>query len=297
MAKKFQINSALVPEGAKLKNGEDFNASMTGAYYGSSFEWSISAQIQYCNGEDRRCPAEQKLLDICKPKHQHGEFGALKDEVQNIGPSREINRNIVELTSVEEVTSLADNLSGWSKGLHRQLPYYEGFIDGKRQAISADELMGWFKSRQEANALIQAEKTEYLKECGLEPTFNGRRWVSPKYSDSVLKELAKMNKKVSSPTGVNLIINISGIHTIARDEKFYTGSLDQNQLDELARKLDYSEHPSFYKGVVKRGRIAIPIQTVYQLNTLMKQLELANGLCYYKWPDKVKSSTVHCTRA
>lgn len=291
MKVKHRLPSGALPEGAKLKNGEEMNSAMVGAYYGSSYEFSMHSQLQICNGEDVECPADPELLKICKPKYAHGEFGAFKNTEEIPGSEHEISKTIVELSSAEEIKAVRESLDqlnnipsvlkGWKR-------FYKA-KDGRN--LGVEQILALQESHRANNDAIQREKNRFLEERGLGPYFNGKRLVNPEYPKDVLEEIKRMNKKVWTATGVNLIIQLSGTHTIARDGKYYTGKLDQAGLDNLASKLDYKEADSFVKGKLRNARICIPIQTIAQLKYIL--LELSTRVnCPDNWPEEVRKSAI-----
>lgn len=287
----YELPNSLVPEGSKLKSGSEMVPKMTGAYYGSSLEYSVHVFLQFANGKDIECPAEDALREIVKPKYAHGEFGAeIVSENQDFPESkREISRSVVELATIEEVRAVRQTIDRWVSP--QQLTGQLRYVNRNGNTITYDQLLASQKTHKAGNDEVQKRKDKYLLDHNLAPTYVGAKKVRPALPDWALAEISKLNEEVWTATGVNLILQYSGIHTIARDSNFFTGSLDQAGLDALASKLDYKEYDSFLKGTLRNARLSIPIQSKGQLRTVLNWLQEHVGYPA-EWPEEIKKSKI-----
>lgn len=296
MAKKkatvYQVPNSKVTQNSKLQSGEEFSPKMVGAYYGSSFEYNVSMRLQYANGKNVECPASEELTKILKPKYAHGEFGAeIASENQDFPASkREIGRCLVELATIEEVRQVRqayDRLSIPTK-LTTSLDYRNVY----NQQVKYQTLFDKSVQMRQHNADVQARKDQAIREAGCAPVWKDGKKISPAYPQALLDTLSSLNNELWTATGVNLVITYTGLHTIAKDSKFLTGSLDQAGLDTLAGMLDYKEVESFWKGTLRSAQISIPIQNKGHLNQAIKWLEEIRGQMNIDWPTRVRDSLV-----
>jgi len=291
---KMVLPSDLIPEDAKLKNGEEMLPRMVGAYYGSSFELNVVAEIQISNAGLLECPADQQLRTYCRPPKRKGEFGAFKSETQSVA-QKQLGKSVFELKDEAEIRAVAkavDNIFMVSGNTGKSLVY----TDHNGHKISYAQLLQLRTAKQRDNDAVQAEKNALLGSRNCLPYMSNGVMVHPPWPEDVLQAIKAINQdKLWSPTGVNLKLTISGLHTIARDNAFYTGSLDQDGLNSLIEVLDYKEATSFFKGRVRNKSMTIPIQTLDQLKMLTKTFTEA-GAVLAQFPSSVLNSRVVLAR-
>lgn len=249
----------------KLKNGEEFTDRQVGALYGSSIEFNITANVTVSPAGELYCPADSSLRQKMKPKRQFGEFAAFKEDSAVIANEVCLGRSIAELSSVDQIKLVADDFDKLTMTKVTDAFVYR---DTQGQRLTFDQLMSWHNSNRSANKLIQDEKTQLIKEFGCAPSFKDGKWINPEYPEDLLSGLKEINRRLKSPTGIFVNVTLTGVHTIAKDSRYFGGKLEQDQLDELASKLNYKEHNSFYSGKVRRKTISIPIQNEGQLRSV-----------------------------
>lgn len=288
---KLILPAELVPDGSKLKNGEEMNRAKVGAFYGSSLEWGVTAQLQYCNGKSLIAPADTELMQALKPKRVKGQFGALKEETTIISKKDlHLGKSVFELTDKEIIADLANKAEKVCSAdfVTKTLQY----VDSHGTSLSYEQLMNKFALSKEANARIQAEKDELIQKFGCQRSFRDGKWSSPEYPEELLKGLELLNNNVVAATGVNLIVTVSGVHTIAKDSNFFGGTMTQEQLDRLSSIYNYKECKTFYKGSLRRNKVIIPVQSVKQLKSIMSMFNTSTiGLA--EWPDQMKKTAIH----
>lgn len=265
--KKYVIPANVLPEGAKLKNGEEMTPSMVGAFYGSSLEYNVSAQIRISNAGNALAPAHDDLKKLCKPKKQKGEFGAFKEDSEGWkSMDKELGKRIIELPTIKDIREVTKDIDDFMVNIEN-LDQQFTLTDGRK--VKASELNSLFLQYKEENSKLAASKRQAVRDHGAERKFINGRVVRPEYSQELMDELIALSKNQYSRTGVDLIITISGKHTIAKDNKFFSGTLTQEQLDELSDVLNYKDHNSFVSGKILRNRLVVPIQTVNQLRAVL----------------------------
>lgn len=295
----YKIPDNKIQPGAKLNSGDEFSSRMVGAYYGSSFEYNVSIHLQYSSGGQVQCPAEKQLQDICKPKRRHGEFGAeIARENNDVPSSRsELGRAVIELANLDEVRAVRqvyDRIVTIDNKLTEKLQYRES----TGNVINYATLRSMAESHKETNRELQCKKDKAISDAGFarKVDANGKR-IKQVYSEELLATLGKINESVWSPTGVNLVITYSGLHTIAKDNKFYTGRASQAELDDLASKLDYKEVNSFFKGSLRSANLSVPIQTVKQLKDAISWLKSVEVTLNDNWPKEVRDTAIKLVKS
>jgi hypothetical protein len=279
----------------KLVNGEEFDPKMVGAYYGSSLEYNYVSTPQYLNAGDLVAPANDEVKRLFKPKRPFGTFGALVKDSEESQYRFESTRTIIELTSVEEIETVSDAISLTSKliGLEDKLKYRltDGVTIGYKEAV---QLQASFK---EHNLAIQTQIEELIKEKGYQPLFLNNKWVSKKYPDYLLAEIAELASKKKAVTGFNMKIQVVGKHTIAKGGNYVKSSISQDELDSLRKKCLYREKAMYSQGTVRVGTLTIPIQTVEQLKVVKEFLSSLTRINMKDWPERVRLSQVHLIKA
>lgn len=287
--KKYLLPSDLVPEDAKLQNGDEMNPHMVGAYFGSSLELNITATLQKSNAGCLVCPAYDDLQNSVKPKKQKGEFGALKSETQSVA-QYQLGKTLFEIKTVDEAiacSKVIDELKGLNSEWYGNLKFEttDGMIFNATQALMIRE------QHKSINQKIQKEKDSLIEEAGCKPQKLNGRWVNPEYPQDLLDKLAERNSHMFSVTGVNLLIRFSGQHTIAKNGAFYKSSVNSAELDRMFEMFDYKESNSFVKGKIKYGQISMPIQTLDQLKQITKTLTDRKVVCK-NFPASVLESAI-----
>jgi hypothetical protein len=263
---RYLLPGDSVPENATMKNGDPMKVTMIGAYYGSSAEVEASYSITSSNAGNQIAPAYSDLVDKFKNVPRKGEFAALKGESQ-ILPETRFGEQIIEITSTEQAVKMKDDIRRFMapNSLARQLSYTTS--TGKK--MSYDQLMLAYKQHATENKEVLAAKQQVIKDMGYETRFEDGKKVSPEYPDELLEKLADLSKGQWTTTGYNLRIHFKVRHTIAKDSKFYCGSLDQSQLDALAAQFDYKDHTSFWSGKLGRADIAVPVQSMEHIQMIL----------------------------
>lgn len=273
----------------KLANGNDFDPHMIGAFYGSSVEVSVSYSINKSNGESKECYPDTALQEALTRKLRHGDFAALKSETQSVLPEVTLSRSIYEVKTIEEAVSMRNTVDRFmsSNSLGKELRY----LAWNGQNLTFDQLMNLQASHRQANLDLQKDKNKLIAETGNLPYYKDGKRYRPQYSDELLEGLAEINKKVWSPTGYWLQLTFTVTHTIAKDSGYLTGSLDQQQLDEMASKLDYKETRSYWRGSIQKNKVSIPIQSLQHVNKIVKYVSEKHP-CLTEWPKSVQDSLV-----
>lgn len=249
----------------KLRNGEEFTARQVGALYGSSIEFNVTATLTVSPAGDLLCPADSKIRQAMKPKKQYGEFAAFKEDSAVIANEVCLGRSIAELSSEDQIKWLSDEFDNFNlSAVTKDFEYYDNH--GKK--LTYDQLMSWHDQNRPANKLVQDEKNALIEKFGCSRSFKDGKWVSPEYPEELLAGLKELNSKMKNPTGIFVNVTLTGVHTIAKDSKFFGGRLSQDQLDALASKLNYKEHSSFYSGKLRKRSISVPIQNEKQLKAV-----------------------------
>lgn len=293
MNKNYKIPSSVMEKaGDKLKNGNDFSDSMVGALYGSSLEYNISFSVSKSNGGDVLCPANSSLIKALKPLYQDGEFGAFKgqDGEDIISGTRELGRSVMELATEGEIRSVRKTIDRLMilNDVTQDLVYMG--LNG--QKYTYQQILDLHAQHKAGNAEIQRKKDQFLADNHCLPRYVDGKMVSPKYSDFVLEGLKNLNRDVWTPTGVQLVITFTGLHTIAKDGGFAISRVDQASLDALASSLRYKENNSFFKGTLKSARISVPIQSLEQYRKITGWLLDKGGLSNADWPQSVRETVV-----
>lgn len=268
----------------KMQNGKDYDSHMVGAYYGSSVEVSVTYSITKSNGQVVECIPDTGLQEALSRKLQHGEFAALKSETQSILPDVVLTKSIMEVQTLEEATQMRQTIDRYmvDNAFARQLYYY----DRKGQKKTYNEIMMLHASHRAHNAQIQEEKKELIRKAGAEPVFVNKHFDRPKYSEELLDALKEKNRQIYSPTGYWLQLTFSVIHTIAKNSGYLTGSLSQDELDEMASLLDYKETKSYWRGSIRKNRISIPVQSVDHVRQIVNNVR-SNSPIVKGWPESV----------
>lgn len=297
MAKRsYKLPASLIQDGAKLKNGNDMTPAMVGAYYGSSVELNVSIHIQKANGGNVECPADKALNEALRPKYAHGEFGAWKVDQNEVLPNskKDVGRVLIEVATPEEINVVRKSLdrmmtlNQFTAGLK--------YVDKAGKWRTYQDLVNARELHRTANSEIQTRKDKFLVDAGMGPVLVDGKLKRPKYTEYVISELDKLNKDLWTATGFNLVFTFTGIHTIAKDEGFYKGRLNQQELDSLAEKLDYKENNSFWKGSLRRNEISVPIQTLQQLRDAISWLGKLNNIWVTEWSEAVRGTEVRLVK-
>jgi len=263
---RYLLPGDSVPENATMKNGDPMKVTMIGAYYGSSAEVEVSYSITSSNAGNCVAPAYSDLVDKFKNVPRKGEFAALKGESQ-ILPETRFGEQVIEITSTEQAVNMKDDIRRFMapSNLAKQLSY----TTSAGGTMSYDQLMLAYKRHAVENKEVLAAKQQIIKDMGYETRFVDGKKVSPEYPDELLDKLADLSRDQWTTTGYNLRLHFKVRHTIAKDSKFYCGSLDQSQLDTLAAQFDYKDHTSFWSGKLGRADIAIPVQNMKHIQMIL----------------------------
>lgn len=262
-----------------------------GAFIGSSLELKVSVVGQLSNAGKIECPAHPSVRAKVRPKHRYGEFAALKEEVQDSTFVVEGGHSLYELTTVEEIKSVDSALDRFvSTDFGQQLKYSRP----NGQQIGFSGLIKMREAHKGENQAVQELKDKLIEDHGCSKTMKDGKVVSPEYSQELLQELSRQNQNLWSATGVNLLIRISGKHTIAKDNNFVQGSLNQQQLDELAAKLNYKETEGFFKGSIRSRTLSIPVQSEDHIKKVLGAL--TEALTFKDFPEKVNKSAIRLVK-
>lgn len=274
----------------KLQNGKtEFDSHMIGAFYGSSVEVSVSYSINKSNGDQKECYPDTALQDALTRKLRHGDFAALKSETQSVLPEVTLARTIYEVKTLEEATAMRQTVDRFMSGniLANNLRY----VTSQGQPLTYDQLMQLQASHKASNDELQKSKDKLIQDTGAVPTFYDGKWHRPQYSEELLNGLAAINRRVWSPTGYWLQLTFTVTHTIAKEGGYLTGSLTQDQLDEMASMLDYKETRSYWRGSIQRNKVSIPIQSLQHVTQVVKYVS-DNHPAIKEWPKSVISSGI-----
>lgn len=283
----------------KLADGKNsFEPAMVGAYYGSSLEYNIVVTPQYLNGQDRKCPMEDKLHRIFKPKRPYGTFGSLVKDQNMSEYTFEAGRAIIELIDEDEITQVADSIERAAYGaaaIMSDLTY----TDTSGHKCSYSDAMKEIESYREHNHAIQAKIDAAVKDAGFAKEFRNGRFVSRPYPDYLKDKVTSLAKEKKAFTGLNLKVQIVGKHTIALEENYYKSSISNEELLQLAEKCNYktSKSKSYKQGTIRLGTMVIPIQTEAQLKTIKKSLgNFWADYVHSSWGQRIKDSCIPLKR-
>lgn len=297
---RYVIPEDMLPMDAVLKDGETpFDAGMVGAYYQSSLEYGISVTPQYSNAGDLVAPVFDDVRKALRPSRPAGTFGALKSDYADTAFSFEAGRSIIELPTLEDTLAVADSISnatGYGPTMAGKDPKH-GYAsltyqckDGSK--ISYEQAVELQASFKEHNQAIQKQIDELIERSGYQPEYRNGRKVSKAYPQELISKIAALASQKKSITGFSLKIQITGKHTIAKQNGYLKSSSTPEQVAEMMSKLHYKDKTSFLQGIVRVGTLNIPIQSVAQLRQVIRILKTYEGLTLNKWPEHVKKTHI-----
>lgn len=289
---RYLLPGDKVPEGAKMQNGDPMKVTMIGAYYGSSAEVEVSYSITASNAGNQLVPAYSDLEERFRNIPRKGEFAALKGESQ-ILPQTRFGERVIEITSTEQAIAMRDDIRRFIQPtwVDRTLVYKTS----KGQPMKYSQLLASLRTHDRENKSILAQKQALIKEAGYETRFIDGKKVSPEYPQDLLDKLSSLSESQTCITRYQLRLHYKVKHTIARNSAFYTGSLNQSQLDELAAKFDYKDHNSFWSGKLGRADLAIPVQSLEHIQQILDFVTAYHPIVK-EWGNYTKSDIITLTR-
>lgn len=301
---RYVIPDDLCPIDGVLKDGETpFDAGMVGAYYQSSLEYGISVTPQYSNAGDLVAPVYDDVREALRPSRPPGTFGALKSDYADTAFSFEAGRSIIELPTLEDTLAVADSISNATgygptmAGKDHKTGYssltYQCKDGSKITYEQAVQLQASFK---EHNQAIQKQIDDLIEQSGYQPEYRNGRKVSKAYPQELISKIAALASQKKSITGFSLKIQITGKHTIAKQNGYLRSSSTPEQVTEMMSKLHYKDKTSFLQGIVRVGTLNIPIQSVAQLRQVINILKAYEGLTLNKWPERVRKTHIRLAK-
>lgn len=301
---RYAIPDDLVPIDGVLKDGETpFDAGMVGAYYQSSLEYGISVTPQYSNAGDLVAPVFDDVREALRPSRPAGTFGALKSDYADTAFSFEAGRSIIELPTLEDTLKVADSISNATgygpvmTGNEGQRGYHSLTYQCKDGSmITYEQAVLLQASFKEHNQAIQKEIDKLIEQSGYQPEYRNGRKVSKAYPQELISKIAALAAQKKSVTGFSLKIQITGKHTIAKQNGYLKSSSTPEQVAEMMEKLHYKDKTSFLQGIVRVGTLNIPIQSVAQLKQTIRILKAYGTHTLNSWPEHVKKSCIQLVK-